>query len=98
MRPYATSVCEQVLHALKSVARANNCTGEARLWALSALQVLSRCSRCLRDFFFINLKKLSAFLWALSALQVLSRAARGIFMCLHFCFCNSGLYTYDVYV
>ena len=46
---YATSVCEQVLHALKSVARANNCTGEARLWALSALQVLSRCSR---HFFF----------------------------------------------
>ena len=31
--------CEQVLHALKSVARANNCTGDARLWALSALQV-----------------------------------------------------------
>ena len=37
--------CEQVLHALKSVARANNCTGEARLWALSTLQGLSRCSR-----------------------------------------------------
>ena len=27
------------MHALKSVARANNCSGEARLWALSALQV-----------------------------------------------------------
>ena len=27
-----------------------------------------------------------------------SRAARGIFMCLHFCFCNSCLYTYDVYI
>jgi len=36
---------DQVLHALKSVARANNCTGEARLWALSALQGLSRCTR-----------------------------------------------------
>ena len=36
---------EQVLHALKSVARAKNCSGEARLWALSTLQGLSRCSR-----------------------------------------------------
>ncbi|KAJ1485593.1 hypothetical protein T484DRAFT_1892203, partial [Baffinella frigidus] len=36
---------EQALHALRSAARSTNCTGETRLWCVSALHAISRCSR-----------------------------------------------------
>jgi hypothetical protein len=41
----AVANCEAAVHALRSAARATNCTGETRLWCVSALHAISRCSR-----------------------------------------------------